>query len=261
MNRSYFRVIQKVFLNSGSGHPTIRLIWVLFLFISLAAQSQSFTIDSNQYSGAAAAAVSAYHLSMDKESKLYSGPEHIGYHPKMTGTAYFGSNTWQTGSVYYDDMLYRDIPMLYDEVLDKVVVRHFNGVFKLEVNSTLLKWFTLGGHTFINLHADSKHTIKPGFYDLLVSGKTTVLAKRTKLVVEFIEGNELNRRIDKRDMYYAVKDNIYYPVTTKHSLLNIVKDHKKEVQQYLRKNKIKFKRKSEYAIAKAVEYYNQLSHD
>lgn len=266
MNHSYFRVIWKtmpipIAIGTGSDNPFIRVIIVVFLFLSLSAQGQSFIIDSNQYSPAVSAAVSAYHLSMDKESKLYSGPEHIGYHPKMIGSAYFGSDTWQNGSVYYDDILYRDVPMKYDEVLDKAVVQHFNGVFKLELNTDQVKWFTLGGHTFIKLNADAGNNIKAGFYDLLVSGKITVLAKRIKLVTEFIEGNELNRRIDSRPVYYAVKDGVYKPISTKRSLFNILADQRKEVQQYLRKNKIKFKRKSEYAIVKAVEYYNQLSHD
>ena len=237
-----------------------KLFLTFFTCLSLTTYSQSFVIDSSRYSGAVGAAVSAYHLSMDKESALYNGPEHIGYDPKMIGSAYFGSNDWQTGSVYYDGILYRNVPMKYDEVLDKVVVQHFNIIFKLELFSNKVKWFDIAGHTFINIHSDSASTVKPGFYDLLASGNVTVLAKRTKIIAEFIEGNEVKRRIDEKDLYYAVKGNTYYTLSNKRSLLKVLNDRRKEVQQYLRKNKIKFKRKSEYAIVKAVEYYNQSAH-
>ena len=52
---------------------------------------------------------------------------------------------------------------------------------------------------------------------------------------------------------------MFYPVNSKKSLLAIVKPKQKEVQQYLKKNKVKFKKAPEKAALMAVEYYDQLT--
>jgi hypothetical protein len=69
---------------------------------------------------------------------------------------------------------------------------------------------------------------------------------------------EINNVVYSHSSYYIKKGNAFYPITSKKSLLNILKPKQKEVQQYLKKSNIKFKKTPEKAALMAVEYYNQL---
>ena len=236
--------------------------FLLLLAISLSfmpAGAQEATPDSS-HTQAIKQAIALYHQATDDQSPLYSGPEHVGYPPIMTGSAYFGTGEWQNGSVNYDGIWYQNVPMIYDQVRDKVVIRHFNTFYKIELTNDIVDRFTIGSHSFVNLKTTNKSgTPKPGIYEVLVPGKLTLLSRTEKLVDEFIEGNEVRRRIKENTVYYALADSTYHTVANLHSLFTLFGNQKKEVQQHLRKNKIRLKRKSGQAMIKAAEYYNQLT--
>ena len=59
--------------------------------------------------------------------------------------------------------------------------------------------------------------------------------------------------------YYLYKNNRYYPVSSQGEFLNILKDKKKGLQQFIRDNGIKFRKQKEQAMARIAQYYDQLS--
>ena len=70
---------------------------------------------------------------------------------------------------------------------------------------------------------------------------------------------EVNNVVLSKSFYYIRKESRFYPVNSKRTLLNILKPKQKEVQRYLKKNKIKFNKDHENASLIAVEYYDQLT--
>jgi len=61
------------------------------------------------------------------------------------------------------------------------------------------------------------------------------------------------------NIYYIKKEGVYRTIRNKSSLLSVLKNKKKEVQQYLKTNDIKFKKEPERAMIMAVRYYDQLT--
>jgi len=199
-----------------------------------------------------------YNTFIEKQSRLYNGIEHLGYAFKIKGHAYFQQKELQTGSVVYDELEFVNVQMLYDLLKDQVVIQHFNGFTKIGLVQDKVTAFTLNGHHFIRLDSLVGVPIITGYYDELYSGRLKVLAKRGKYIEETIK-DELEREFIQKDLFFIQKEGTYYAIKNYKGLLAILQDRSKEVKQYLRKNKIKYRKGPEYAIVKATAYYDSLN--
>ena len=149
--------------------------------------------------------------------------------------------------------------MLYDLLKDQVVVQHSNGFSKVGLVSEKVKEFTLLNHHFIRLEGDSLSgsPIIAGFYDELYTGKLSVLAKRIKFIDEQIK-DVLEREFLQHNYFFIKKEGMYYAVKNYKGLLSVLKDKGQDVKQYLRKNRIKFRKGPENAIVNATAYYDSI---
>jgi hypothetical protein len=201
-----------------------------------------------------------YNPFIGKQSRLYNGNEHNGYSFKIIGHAYYLQKELETGSVVYDELEFANVRMMYDLFKDQVIVQHYNGFTKIGLVSEKVKEFTLFDHHFIRLIADSlsRSPILTGFYDEVYKGRLNVLVKRGKFLDERVK-DELEREFLPFHLFIIQKDGVYLQVKNYKGLLAILKDRSKEVKQYLRKNRIKYRKGAENAIVKAVVYYDSLN--
>ena len=204
-------------------------------------------------------AVLVYHQFTDKQSRLYNGTEHIYYHPALEGCPYFLDRDMHTGSLVYDGVYFANVPMQYDCVKDYLVILHFDRFFKMNLVAEKVKEFSFAGHTYIRMVKDSVNNLpfSTGFYDRLYNGNLILLAKRTKRIEETVT-DKVVQRVSEKTFYYLYNGKNFESVKSYKSLLAMLKDHSKEVRQYLRKNKIKYRKDRELAITKAVAYYDSL---
>ena len=86
-----------------------------------------------------------------------------------------------------------------------------------------------------------------------------MFAKREKKILEKYSNIQISKVVISQNIYYIKKDGVYHTIKNKSSLLSVLKSKKKEVQQYLKTNDIKFKREPERAMIMAVKYYDQLT--
>lgn len=201
-----------------------------------------------------------YNPFIGKQSRLYNGNEHNGYLFKIIGHAYYQQNELETGSLVYDKLEFTNVRMLYDLVKDQVIVLHYNGFTKIGLVSEKVKEFSLFNHHFIRLTADSlsRSPLLTGFYDEVYKGGLNVLVKRGKFIDERVK-DELEREFLPFDMFFIQKEGVYHQVKNYRGLLAILQDRSKEVKQYLRRNRIKYRKGAENAIVKAVVYYESLN--
>jgi hypothetical protein len=243
----------------------------LFMFacvISVIACKTSFAQavpgDSSSQQHAFNNAVILYHTSIGEQSPLYNGPEYFFYDPTIKGNAYFMEiNAFTPGSVYYDGLYYTGVPMLYDLYSDEVAVLLYNHYSKFSLIKYRVKSFDFLDHHFVNIDADTINNgsgIKSGYYDELYNGKTEVLVKHSKSVQTNTGGTAASERYynASRD-FYIRKNKVYYSVSSQGSLIDIFKDKKKELQQYVKANQIRFRRDPEEAMVKVATYYDHLT--
>lgn len=233
-----------------------RLLLILFLLeISSAIIAQPQVNDSSTN-----VAINLYYRSLGEQSPIYTGSEYLESAISLQeGHVFFETNSFTEGSVEVDGMLFSGVPILYDIVKDQLVVQHYSKAFKINLPIERVEYFTLSGHTFIRVIHDSANEIKSGFYDRLYSGKTQVLARREKKLKEVSTSYQATNAVLERTVYYIKSNDRYHVIKSMHSLLSVFKNKKKEVQQYLNKNKIKYKRNPEKAMAIAAEYYDRIN--
>jgi hypothetical protein len=199
-----------------------------------------------------------YNPFIEKQSRLYNGIEHLGYSYKIKGHAYFLQKEPATGTVVYDELEFANVPMLYDLLKDQVVVQHFNGFSKVGLVSEKVKAFTLLNHHFIYLDSTLGAPITTGFYDELYTGNIKVLVKRGKFIQETIK-DEVEREFIATNAFFIQKAGTYYAVKNYKGLLTVLKDKAPAIKQYLRKNRIKYRKGPENAVLKAAVYYDSIN--
>ena len=124
--------------------------------------------------------------------------------------------------------------------------------------------FSLPNHHFVRVVADSSsagnQVVSTGFYEQLYGGKVEVLAKRTKNLQSGVDASAsvIVGYFLSNNQYYLRKGNTYYSISSQSSFLNVLKDKKSQLQQYIRDNNIKFKQDREAAMVKIASYYDQL---
>ena len=203
-------------------------------------------------------AIGVYYQNLGEESPLYNGSEYIEYaYTLQEGHPFFQVVNFINGNVNVDGMIFHDVPMLYDIVKDQLIIQDFQKVYKINLPADRVRQFFLLGHLFVHLNASDQ--VKTGFYDQLYRGKISLFAKREKKILEKYSNIQISKVVISQNVYYIKKDGVYYTIKNKSSLFSALKSKKKEVQQYLKANDIKFKREPERAMIMAVKYYDQLT--
>jgi hypothetical protein len=244
-------------------HLFLLVILVIF-FSGRSCFAQAAVPDSGARSYAYNHAVGVFYSALKEESPLYNGPEYYFYDPTVTGNAYFADvKSFTRGSVFYDGAEYKGVPMLYDLYSDNVAVLLFNNFLKFSLIKEKVKYFDFLDHHFININTDTigenKSGIKSGFYDQIYKGKTPILVKRSKSIQTSSGLSGVERYFLAATDFYLKKGKTYYKFSSQGDLLDIFKDQKKPIQQYIKSNQIKYKANPEEAMVRIVSYYDHLT--
>lgn len=189
---------------------------------------------------------------------IYNGRFFYRYSPSIVGIGYFPSDEWQHGSVLYDGDWYHDISILYDVYKDEVIVLHPR-IVPLLIFRERIQEFKFSGLRFVRLSPDKDKVIKTGFYQLYVDGPVTIYVRRVRLLKEEISGMQVVNRFETADRFYAMKDGVFYPIHKQNDLLELMKEKRPQVTQYLKQQKLRFKTNREDYIREAALFYNQTS--
>lgn len=239
----------------------MRFLALLFLLlINAAVWGQSVNEDSILYANAVANAKNVYRQYISPSATLYNGPEYVDYTYSLRDThPFFETDSFKNGSIVYDDVLFEHVQLLYDIVKDEVVINDPFKVYKIQLLDERIKEFSIEAHRFVRLTEDERKSIDAGFYEVLYDGSVTAYKKNQKKLKEetsMIDG--LKRYTVESDLFYLKKDGRFYSINSKRNFLSLMKDHKTEIAQYIRKNKLSFKKDKTNTIAKVCNYYDQL---
>jgi hypothetical protein len=234
---------------------TFVLVFILSGLMVTNSSAQNQAPDSLLFSNSATQAIDHFNKTISFQSEIYNGAQYELYPPANRGTFYFRDKNYCVPAlIRYDGTWYKNIPVLYDIYHGAMISISDNGLYILRPGKVSDVY--LLDHHFIYLDTESPGSSTPGFYDLLYKGKSQVMVKQTKLIDE-TKTTEIVYE-DRSDIYVK-KDNKYYLVSSKGSLMDIFKDKKKELNQYLKDNKINYYKDKEGAVAKLAGYYDQIN--
>jgi hypothetical protein len=235
---------------------------VIVLTIVHPANAQFAKDDSIFYQTALSNTISIYKKQLGDQSPLYNGSRYspTGYIFR-TGSPYFISDSFNLGSVVYDDILFDSVDLLYEDMRELLVSRNNN--YLLELINQRVSSFIISGHPFIRLTTDSLHAgiPKTGYYEILYPGHSQLLKKTFKTIVEepSVYENTVIRHIEETDNYYIRTGGSYQRVKSKSELLMLMHDHQKEIQKYIKKTKLNYRKNRENLLILAAEYYDQIA--
>lgn len=194
-------------------------------------------------------------------AQIYHGSEYIRYGQKTAGFPYYESDSIRMGSINYQGNLYNGKNLFYNLITDEIIIPDYTGNALITLARGKVNFFTVGKHRFlemINEQTDGLQT--DGFYEELFSGEPGLYVRREKRL-DAGTGSEEAKYI-QYNVYYLRKDNKYYVVDSKNSLLEQLKDEENLLKKYIRANKLKFKIKKdlESSLVLTTMYYSGLKH-
>jgi hypothetical protein len=203
--------------------------------------------------------IGLYYMALGEQAPIYNGTEYIEYAFTLEeGHPFFKSSAFTNGDIYFDGMLFLGVPMLYDLIKDQVVIRNFHNLYKINLPADKIQQFILSEHVFVRIVRNNFNGMNTGFYEQLYKGKIGLFAKREKEIVEKRGTQQIDNVVISTNAYYVMKKDIYYKFKNERSLLKILNDKKKEIQQYLKKNRVRYKDDPERSMIMVIEYYNRL---
>jgi hypothetical protein len=200
---------------------------------------------------------------MTPETHLYRGPEYVTYAQTLReGYPYFGENSRRKGTVTYDGTFYKDLYLYYDLVTGDVVMNDFYNVFKIGLITNLVDSFSIENHFFVHLRDSLNHTApRNGFYEVLYRGHIQLLKKEKKQIEEDLSSDHVQRYIHGADSAYYLKiGDVYHPVNNSKSLLNVLKDRKKDAKKFIRSQQLSMRKDRENTLIKVIAWYDTFPH-
>ncbi len=125
-------------------------------------------------------------------STLYRGRIPGVYPFRFNGTYYLSTQTFSTGDVLYNGKLYQDVYLNLDAYLMELVVKASPEGGGTQPDRSQVAWFTMDGRKFVNLQYMGYTEAQPGFYELVMDGKTPLLTYTRKVIQTFTQTASLS---------------------------------------------------------------------
>jgi hypothetical protein len=195
-----------------------------------------------------------------ENAHLYTGKEYTSYSNGIKGFAFFITDQMQSGDIFYDGTLYSNIPLLFDIVRQEVVINRYNQEARIKLLNEKLKYFTFSGHRFENiaLSVGKDEALGNDIYDVVFNSKANVFVKRVKRIKNPIKAEDPPIFVEE-DVYYIRNGNNLYAVDSRNSLIEAMSDKKDLVKNYIKKNKLRFKKNIENDLITVAAYYSTLN--
>jgi len=206
-------------------------------------------------------AVAFYNASFGPELRIFNGKEYQEYRESFKeGHPYFVTNAFSKGTLHYEGSKYEDVSLLYNLVTDQLIILNAAGSAKIQLIKERVDSFSFPAHSFINIGTDSSLSegLSSGFYEVLSTGKINLLARHTKNIQATVR-DVVETKVFSKDHHFVRSNHVYIEINSKKALLKQMNDKRKELQQFIKQNKLNYRKNGEEAMVKIVEYYNQIT--
>lgn len=226
-----------------------------FFFLLTGVRAQSTFVQQAQDQ-----AISTYEQRLKGQAHANEGHLYVGHDPRIKIHPYFRTDSLQRGTVQLNGVHYRHLQLLYDIVRDQVVIQPTGSGYRLQLPMEKLGDFSINNSQFTRVNGDSLAGVRTGFYEVLYNGRVKALVKRVKTVEEDLYDGSYKGTYLIKDKFIVQKQNAFFEVKTKRSLLKLFPDQARELRRFIRKNNLRFKPdEREQAIARTAQRYDELT--
>jgi hypothetical protein len=190
---------------------------------------------------------------------LFNGRIWRSLHSNVLGDEFLFTKDWIFGEVNINDMTFKNLPLRYDIYNDELVIMVSQGTF-VQLNKELIKGFLLfwenKNMVFENFGTGPGNPIR-GFGQVLYRGNICLIEKQKKLIQELAVQNKIDEFYQKQFLY-ILKNGIFYRITRKKDMLNVLSDKEEQLKSFLREKRIKVRKKNPESFLPVIIFYDNL---
>lgn len=206
-----------------------------------------------------------YQNALHQSDEILNGREYKYYfHPQIT-TPLIPKDPLPTASIIIQEKQYENIMLLYDTYKDMVVYYdpynlNNNLICPVAINRDIIDEFTLSlssgrvGFRYLEFTDNLNGKLSSGFYEMVYDGDCQFLIHHTSVMVKE-KGREIYQYKTER---YIISAGNSYKIKGKKSLIKALSDRATEVENYIKRSKIRVRRADKDQIKRIVSYYGSL---
>jgi hypothetical protein len=176
------------------------------------------------------------------------------------GHPFFGDGNWIKGSFVLNNRQYNNISLRYEILNDWLLCLHYtsDGPVIVEINSSLVKRFTLNDHFFINMDPAMTGMVafEGGYYEELVYGRASLYLRWKKFISN--PSANLQAEYDLQKTMFVLKNGELFRIANRKSILLALADKQDDIKMYFRQHRISVVHSTDQEIADVFRYYNSL---
>ncbi len=192
---------------------------------------------------------------------LYNGRVWRNLYQHIDGTQFLFSADFLPGSVIMNGRKFNNtgIKLKLDLINDELLLLSDKSA-TLRLNEQMVEQFTLEYDNrllqFINLEADSLNELS-GYVNVIYDGKTALYVKYKKEIhLRDAQGDK--DTFTQSQKIYLMKEGKAFQVNNRKKLVTLLGDHKEQVRDFIRTNRIRISRNRPESFAPVLAYYDSL---
>ena len=189
---------------------------------------------------------------------LFNGIKYQPIDARVNGNLFFEYKESGNSKLFIKGQVFKNINIKFDIHSEKLVLVKLtnDGIKKkIALNSSYVDSFYLGNHVFINLKYKKDTISKSKYFEKIYSEKDIFLKEYKKTVISLYDDyNPKGKYSDQKYTYYIYSNNNLVKISTKKAFLNFYNPYKKDIQKYMKENKIAYKSANNEEIIKLMTF-------
>lgn len=194
--------------------------------------------------------------------KVIHGQAYLPSHPLANNHPFFASPEWISSTLFIRGEAIPDVMLAYNLELDRPVLQYKPGdgsTTYLILSHTRVDSFHLSGHSFASSLALDLKEPKGGYYEQLFTGKINLVQQHEKFFIATYSAVSPNGSYGSRKpALYLIQNGQKTPVPDKRSFRSFFEAHGDAVKDFMRTEKITYKRATPAQLHHLMQYCNAL---
>ena len=190
---------------------------------------------------------------------LYNGKVWTNKFRYVDGDQFLFSELSMPGSISINKKTFNNLWVKYDIFSDEIITP-LNDEYVLQLNKEMVDSFSLTfenrTYRFIKIPNDSPEGVS-GYVQLLFNGHSRFFVKYKKSI-SYFDAKKANGQFSQDFTMFLDKGDIVYQINNKNDLYDVFQEKKKQIREYIKKNKLKVTKKSPESFVPVIRFYDNI---
>ena len=202
---------------------------------------------------------SAFKDTIKERQVLYNGKVWTNKYRYVDGDQFLFSELSMPGSISINNKTFNNLWVKYDIFSDEIITP-LNDEYVLQLNKEMVDSFSLTYenriHRFAKIPNDSLEGIS-GYVHVLYNGHSRFFVKYKKSI-SYFDATKANGQFSQDFKMFLEKGDIVYQINNKNDLYDVLQVNKKQIREYIKKNKLMVTKKSPESFVPVIRFYDNI---